>query len=406
VSNDLLEVLSKSPPEADRAEDEITIRLSLARGLLALRGYTEEVERLYREALAVTEEAGAVPRRLPVLRSLASYHLYRGEIDKTLAIGQELLQLAEEQNDPSLEVEGHLLLGAPIAFMGDPPRGLKHLDRAIELFDPARDGRVPFRLGPSPGVAANVVSALVHWLAGYPDTAARRAESALELAARLEHPYSLAYATFHVTMLEVWNGRLDVAHERAGQVLRVADEHDYAIWKALGLVLQGVASTGIGRPEEGVAQAERGIAMYENLQTPPIFWPAILGLHAQACLLAGRTTDALDLFDQAMAVALPGSFDAASLNVQKAVALFMAGDVQGAEPLLRQGFEIARGAGVRMLQLVAATWLARLAMTRDEDDAVATLHGLYETFTEGFDTMYLLDARAVLEQASTSAPEA
>jgi predicted ATPase len=52
-----------------------------------------------------------------------------------------------------------------------------------------------------------------------------------------------------------------------------------------------------------------------------------------------------------------------------------------------------------MLGLIAATWLARLAMARDGDDDVATLRDLYETFTEGFDTLYLREAREVLEQA-------
>ncbi len=79
-----------------------------------------------------------------------------------MAVGRELLRLAEQQKDPSLEVEGHLILGPPLAFMGDVADGLSHLDRAIALFDPARDGRAPFRLGPSPGVAATAISALIH----------------------------------------------------------------------------------------------------------------------------------------------------------------------------------------------------------------------------------------------------
>jgi hypothetical protein len=33
------------------------------------------------------------------------------------------------------------------------------------------------------------------------------------------------------------------------------------------------------------------------------------------------------------------------------------------------------------------------------EDAVATLRAVYETFTEGFDTLYLREAREVLEQA-------
>ncbi len=61
LANDLLEVLSRSTPAADRADDEITLRLSLARGLLALQGYTEEVEALYRDALGSPRPPGPCP---------------------------------------------------------------------------------------------------------------------------------------------------------------------------------------------------------------------------------------------------------------------------------------------------------------------------------------------------------
>ena len=398
LTNDLLDVFSKSPPSPDRAEDEITLRISLARGLLALRGYTEEVERLYREALAVADAAGAVPRRLPVLRSLASFHLYRGEIDKTLAIGREILGLAEQDNDTSLEVEGHLLVGPPLAFMGDVKAGIGHLDRAIELFDPERHGRARFRLGPSPGVAASAVSALIHWLAGFPDTAARRAQGALDLAVQLHHPYSLAYATFHVTLLDVWNGRLDLAHERAGQALEVAEEHDYQIWKALGLVVRGVTTAALGDPEDGLAQTDRGIALYENLRTPPIFWTQILGLRARACAIAGRSSDALDLLEQAAALEVEGTFDSVAVKIQKANLLVSTGDEQRAESLLRRAVDEAGAAGARMLQLIAATHLARLNGWTGAPESIETLRELYESFTEGFETPHLMEARAALDR--------
>ena len=396
LTNDLLEVFAKSSPSPDRAEDEITLRVSLARGLLALRGYTPAVERLYREALAVTEAAGAVPRRLPVLRSLATFHLLRGEIDKTLQFGRQILELAKEQNDLSLEVEGHLLVGPPLAFMGEVTQGLEHLDRAIELFDPDRDGRAAFRLGPNPGVAASAVSALVHWLAGYPDTAAARGRNAIELATTLHHPYSQAYAMFHVTLLRVWNGQLAAAYEAAAEVLKVAEEHDYQIWTALGLVLHGVATAALGEPEEGLAETERGIALYENLPTPPVFWAQILGLRARVSAMAGRTGDAVKLLDQGMGVEGEGSFDSAALKIQKAGVMLTTGDKHEGESLLADAFVEAGGLGVRMLQLIAATRLAQLGASVEGRDARAALRELYETFTEGFDTPHLVDARAAL----------
>ncbi len=188
LANDLLRVLSNAAPDAGRAEDEITLRVSLARALLALRGYTQEVEDLYRDALALTEEGGAVPRRLPVLRSLASFYLYRAEIDKTAALGRQMLELAEQEDDTGLRVEGHLILGPALAFLGDLGAGIDHLDRAISLFDPDRHGQARLRLGPNPGVAARAISGLLNWLDGAPDTADQRARSALDLATQLNHP--------------------------------------------------------------------------------------------------------------------------------------------------------------------------------------------------------------------------
>lgn len=396
LATDLLAVLGKAAPAPDRAEDEITLRLTLARALLALRGYTDEVEQLYRDALALTEASGSVPKRLPVLRSLASFYLYRAEIDKTAAIGREMLELAEQQGDTSLEVEGHLIIGPALAFLGEVRVGLDHLDRAIALFDPKRDGHARLRLGPNPGVAAGAVAGLLYWLFGFPDTAARRAAGAIELATELGHPYSLAYATYHVAVLDLWSGRVDVAHERATGVLKIAEEHDYPIWRAIGLILQGVTAVVLGDPESGLARTEEGIGQYQNLRTPPVFWPQVLSLKALALTMAGRTAEALEVVNQAAGLASEGSWDSAALKIQKADLLVSLDDAQGAETLLRRAVEEAKGSKGRMLQLRATTRLARLAGPASPLDEAARLREIVEKFTEGADNLDLLEARAML----------
>jgi len=290
-------------------------------------------------------------------------------------------------------------VGPALAFLGEGRVGLDHLDRAIALFDPKRDGRAHLRLGPNPGVAAGAVAALINWLLGFPDTAARRAESALHLAEQLHHPYSLAYATFHVALLDLWSGRVDIAHERAGAVIRIAEEHDYQIWRAIGLTLHGVTTAALGNPENGLARSEQGIALYENLRTPPVFWPALLSLKAHACSLAGRAAEALDVLDQAANLASEGSWDSANLKVLRADLLHSEGDAQGAESSLLRAVEEAQQAGARMLQLRAATRLARLTGMTSQGDATARLREIVETFTEGADNPDVLEARAVLDEA-------
>ena len=47
----------------------------------------------------------------------------------------------------------------------------------------------------------------------------------------------------------------------------------------------------------------RALAEYESLPAPPVFWPNVLGLRADACRLAGRSAEAIDVLDQAIALA-------------------------------------------------------------------------------------------------------
>ena len=51
-----------------------------------LRGYTAEAEDAYTEALALVQEHGEVPQIFPVLRSLGSFHGFRGEFDKGIEV--------------------------------------------------------------------------------------------------------------------------------------------------------------------------------------------------------------------------------------------------------------------------------------------------------------------------------
>jgi hypothetical protein len=366
---------------------------------MAIRGYTQEVEEIYGGALSLAEEVGELPRLLPVLRSLASFHLYRGEFEKTAAVGRELLDLAEQQEDAGLQVEGHLLVGASVSFGGDVLTALEHLDRAISLFDPRQHQPGPFRLGPSSGVVSYTTSAFLLWLLGYPDRAAERASSAVELARQLHHPFTLAYALFHVGFLHLSRRELELVHERASGVLDVAEEHDYQIWRALALALQGAAVTGLGRPAEGLARIDQGIALYQGLKTPPVFWPLLLSVRARAFGLGGRPADGLPLIDEAIEMTGQHNIFYPEFALLRGDLLLALADADGAELCFQSVFEVAGDLGVRMPQLRAATRLTRLWRAAGKrPDGTDELRSVYGTFTEGLDTLDLLEARAALDE--------
>jgi predicted ATPase/class 3 adenylate cyclase len=396
LASDLLDVLATTPASAERLEEELTLRMSLARGLLAVRGYTEEVEEVYRAALELAQSAGELPQRLPVLRSLANFYLYRGEIDKTMAMGRQMLELGEREGDTRLQIEGNFVVGVTTAFSGDVPLGQQHMATTMALFDPRRHGPTRLHLGPSVGVTARTTSALIYWLTGQADSAERQADDAIELAGRLNHPYTTAYAHFHVGLLKAMSGRFDEAAIHAEKAFDIAGEHDYAIWRALACVLRGLAMARRGQAAVGLADSEEGLVQYRGLTTPPIFWSSILALHADTTALAGDHRRAVELIDEALAISGEVDLRTPLLIVQKGELLAAAGRSAEADEWLRRGVESARRVGTRMAQLRAATALVRLGAGDPAGD-VATLRDVLDQFSEGFDSPDLVAARENLD---------
>ncbi len=112
LTTDLLNVLASTPSTPERAQQEIVLRTSLARALLAIKGYTPEVEEAYTRALELSQAVGEKSRLFPVLRGLFSFYTLRGEFDKVLPLGEQILDLAEHYDDAYMRVDGHFVLGS------------------------------------------------------------------------------------------------------------------------------------------------------------------------------------------------------------------------------------------------------------------------------------------------------
>jgi tetratricopeptide (TPR) repeat protein len=202
-------------------------------------------------------------------------------------------------------------------------------------------------------------------------------------------------------MLDLWSGRMETAGEHARRVVQIAVEREYPVWHAAGLIVEGVTVAVLGQPDEGLALTDRGIGLYESIRTPPIFWPQVLGLRAQALAHAGKSTEALDAVAEALRVAGPDDpFDQIGLLLGQADLLLASGDTGAAQTSLEDGLAKARSIGARTPELVAALRLAQLDGASPERQAA--VQAIYDTFTEGFETPALRDASAWLTGAASS----
>ena len=398
LATDLLATLSTTAPSPDRDREELTLRAGLARALMAVRGYTVEVEAEYNRVL---ELSSANPSATPhsVLRALATYYMNITEFRKAAEMGRTLLDLAERENDQAGRVEGHLVIGFGSAFSRDLEVGLRHIDIAIDLFDPSMHGSGRFRVGASPGVVGRNVSGLLLWQSGWPDRAAVRAEDAVKVARQLNHPFSLAYALYHAGLLDLNRGRLEHTREKAIELATLASANDYPVWRALASVLHGVANCGLGMAEEGLTMTEAGHGLYSGLTTPPVFWAPLLSLRAAAFAMAGRFDRALELIDEAIAFVGTEDMDSPDFHILR-------GDILSSLPnpdpaSVEASYETAlrgsRATSARLTELSVWTRLVGLRRAQGRSpDGTDELRTIYDTFTEGFGEPELVAARSAL----------
>jgi predicted ATPase len=400
---DLLDILSTTPSSPEQAQQEIMLQTSLARALLAIKGYTSEVEDAYNRALELSEGLGEIPQLFPVLRGLSSFYMYRAEFDKGAQIGKKILKLAESRDDDSLRVHGYLVLGANTGFLASFRDGLEILDKGIALYERVHHGVQPFQLGNNPGIVCYTTSAFFLWWLGYPDRAVERADRAIELVMKLNHPFTMAYALFHTGSLHMWRGEMELANRRAQAMLEVAEEHGFQIWESLATMLLGATQMTLGQTEEGLAKIEGGFARYQGLKSPPVFFPQLISMRALAFAQAGRPAEGLKLLEELLKDADEDRLlrDLPPMLLLKGELLLALSPENTAEAarIFRAILTGAGHVGGKMMALQAATKLCKLEMLSGKaEESGRVLEEIYDSFTEGFETLELREARVVLDE--------
>lgn len=398
LARDMLDVLATSESVADRAGEELTIRISLARALMAVGGYNPEVEEAFTRALELSEAAGAAAQRMPVLRALASYYTQTMNFEAAASLGQQILQIGEQEQDSRILAEGHYVLGSATLFQ-DVDTCLENLDLAIELFPLGSSSAQRFQLGTNTAVAARTASSLVLWQCGALDRSVARMQQALEVARELEHPFSIAYALYHSGYLALGGRRFQDALDCAAELATISRENDYELWGTLAKVLEGVAVCGIGDIERGAEMTEAAIDLYQGLTTPPVFWPFVLLLRATVRGMAGQPERALQLMDDAFASVESPDVLPPDLKIARADFLRSVPnpDLGAVETIYLEAIETARALRLHLAVLSTLTKLVTLRREQDHSpDGTEDLAAVYDTFTEGHDAYELVTARQVL----------
>jgi len=333
-------------------------------------------------------------------RSLARSALLEG----LKHIERALDQIATLPATPYLrreEIQLEVAFANALALSGDPVGGKEHYDRALAIYDPAEHRPLTTRSGRDIRVALWSSRAGCMWLLGYPAASRSDAEHAIKNARETDHAATLMHALF-ATHVYVYSGNYAAANASLDELISLADEGGAQYWKALGTAVRGWLFAATGKASDAVRAITSGITSLRSTGAT-LYVPMHLQYLAMAYSELGQLDDARRCIDDAIETMERSKEKWCEAEVNRIageIALkSLAPDREKAEAYFDRALTVARQQQAKSWELRAAMSMARLWRDqgkRDEArDLLAPVHGW---FTEGFDTLDLKEAKALLEQ--------
>src|SRR5262249_3202220 len=235
-----LTLIATLPETPERLQRELMLYTALGMTLAATQGYAApEVEHAYIRAHECARQVGESSQIFTALRGLWLVYLVRSELQKAYEQGEHLLHLAHRQQEPTLLLEAHRIVGTSLFYLGELATAWTHLERGIAHYEVQQHRILTLRYGQDPGMACFVYTAWILWLRGYPDQALGRIRAALSLAQQCQHPFCLVFVLTFAIMLYQCKREIQAVSVQAAANLALAHQQGFPFLVAWAMVLQG-----------------------------------------------------------------------------------------------------------------------------------------------------------------------
>jgi CheY-like chemotaxis protein/class 3 adenylate cyclase/predicted ATPase len=397
----MLEALEQTD---ERNDLELRVLSALGPAYIAVRGYAApEAGPVLQRARQLCEHLGSPTHLFGILLGTWEWRLVRGDIPMCIDLAADGMALAERVNDPGMMMEALFMPGATSFYRAEFADARKYYDKAITLFDDRERTRLwAASTGHNAGVTHRCYLALALWHLGYADQAMKLDRHTRELAGTIGHAFSTAHAIDFTACL-YYDCRFGAEVQRAAEEESViAAEQGFQLWDALGILHKGAATLLQGQPDLALPFLLEGLQAFRATGAG-LRIPYYLGMLGDAYTQAGRFEDAHRVFDEALTTADKNDDRFRQAELHRLVGELLLAEspdhTGAAETCFRRAIDLARRQHSRAWELRGTTSLAQLLRRQDRrEEARGALAAIYESFTEGFATPDLLDAKALLER--------
>ena len=391
-----LQAVASDDPSALRARMQLSAALGWS--IMYAAGRAGEIGTTWAATLELANRLDDMSYRLRAIWGVWISKLNNGDLDTALDLAQQLLDLVDETSDQGDLMMADRLMATTLHFRGEQDEARRFIDRMFDRYG---------RAGPQPRVArfhvdqqitAGYFRARILWLQGHVDQAiegvARNIAEGTELGHALAFGSVLGQAACPISL---FTGDLVAARRHATALIDHAGRYNLNLWKTWAGCFEGLVAFKCGERERGLAAMRAALDVAGESRLLPRYM-VLLGEFAMATALAGAPDEALLTLD-GMLIRCERSRErwyVPELTRLRGEVLLLSGRSEAAAfSSFRDAILLGGRQGARSWQLRAATSLARRTSGADRK-AIGQLAAILETFTEGFATADLLEARQVL----------
>ena len=403
-----LDQIAALPDTPALRREQIKLQVALITPLIHIKGYAApETKAAAEQAHLLIERAEAVgePPEDPLLLFsvlygfwVLNYIAFNGGAARKLAA--QFLTLAEKQGASGPLMIGDRVMGISLLSAGEMTQARAHLDRAMAIYDPAKHRQLATRFGQDNRVSVLSYRSWALWFLGHPQAAVADSDRALKDAREIGQAATLMYALTHASLTHTFCGNYAIAKAITDELVALASEKGTVFWKAQGMLLQGQLSALTGKPSSAIETGSAGMAAYRS--TGSTVWVSLhLASLARAYADLGKFDDARRSIREATSAietTMERWWEAEVHRTAGEIALRAPEpDTPRAQAYFERSLAVARAQHAKSWELRAAMSMARLWRDQGKpQQARKLLAPVYGRFTEGFDTLDLKEAKALL----------
>ena len=255
-----LEEMDEVKSEVARRRRMTQLHAAYGNAMILAHGYgARETSAAFERARdTATAEDGF--ERLSAQYGLWAGSFVRGELGAMRELSAAMLRDCERRPQSGEASIAHRMRGVTHWFAGEFVAARGHLEKAIAIFDPERDGDLAFRFGQDPGLVATAYLAEVLWLLGEVALADQRMTETTARAAKSGHAATSAYGFFMAAQFELIRRNPDRAATFARSLIKIANEHQLPFWMAYSAWFDGWLEWRSGDRKPGLAAMRNSLA--------------------------------------------------------------------------------------------------------------------------------------------------